>query len=90
MIFLMDRSGWNFKAYVKLNSKIFLFVELFYISVWFSRKFEIFDFLCIFLNFQKNRIQKLSMLENKNKDSFGIYIKFRTKLNKAIFDLLIF
>ena len=35
-------------AYVKLNCKIFLFVELIWISVWFSRKFEIFDFLCFF------------------------------------------
>ena len=26
------------------------------------------------------------MLEKKNKDSFGIYIEFRTKLYKAIFN----
>ena len=41
--------------------------------------------LNVFLNLQKNRSQKLSMIE-KNKDSFGIYIKFRTKLYRAIFN----
>ena len=37
------------------------------------------------LDLQKNRSQKLSMLE-KNKDIFRICIKFRTKLWRDIFD----
>ena len=46
-------------------------------------------FVSFFLNFQKNRSQKLAMLE-KNKDSFWIYIEFRTKLYKEIFDFFLF
>ena len=38
------------------------------------------------MNLQKNRSQKLSMQETKNKDSFGICIKFRTKLRIPIID----
>ena len=39
----------------------------------------------MFLNLQKDRSQKLSMLE-ENKERFGICIEFGTKLHKAIFN----
>ena len=45
----------------------------------------IYIYIYIYIFLQKNRSQKLSMLE-KNKDSFGICIKFRTKLRIPIFD----
>ena len=39
-------------------------MQIFWISVWFSRK--VFS-VCFFFNFQKNRSEKLSMLEEKEK-----------------------
>ena len=45
-------------AYVKLNSNSILFVKFFWISVWFSRKWGIFDFcLCFFLIFKRIEVK---------------------------------
>ena len=54
-------------AYVEMNSKIFMFMELFLnFGMVFENIFEIFVFFCVFfMNFQKNRSQKLSMLKNQ-------------------------
>ena len=55
----------------------------------FEKIWNFWSFFVFFSNIQNNRSQKLSMLE-KNKDSFGMYIEFHTKIYKAIFDFNFF
>ena len=70
-------------AYVNLNSNS-IFPELFFKFRYDFR--ENLEFSIFFSsNFQKNRSQKLSMLE-KNQASFEICIEFRTKWHKAVFN----
>ena len=65
-------------------------MELFWISVWFSRKFEIFDFLCFFFwNFKRIEFQKLSMLERKQRQYWDIH-RIKHKTIQSDFRFLIF
>ena len=62
-----------------MNSNSILFKNFFLNFGMVSEKIWNFQFFVrFFFNFQKNRSQKLSMLE-KNQDSFEICIEFRTK-----------
>ena len=60
--------------YVKLKKKYILFLKIFLFSEWFLKKI---GFLCffgyLFLKFQKNRSQKLSMLEQKQRQIWNLH-----------------